>query len=217
MAGDDNAVAMGLLFSPRGGSALVAAYLSRALIARGWHVTLACGSLGPEGALGNATTFFAGIDTVLTTRAAAERLGSPAKGLSPWESHDLALPDGSALRVTAAPARHGPVAGDRGPVIGFVLHRPGESKGAIYFSGDTVWYEGVAEVARRSPPELVGECAAGAVILVFMSNMLAPVAFAAFVALTGRYDHAFFAAGAFSLICLPLLYGIDRGIEKPDR
>jgi glycosyltransferase involved in cell wall biosynthesis len=64
LARDDNSVAMGLLFYPRGGSALVAAYLSRALIARGWHVTLACGSLGAEGALGNAATFFAGIDTV---------------------------------------------------------------------------------------------------------------------------------------------------------
>ena len=72
----------------------------------------------------------------------------------------------------------------------------------------------IAEVARRSPPELVGETAAGAVILVFMSNMLAPVAFAAFVALTNRYDHAFFAAGAFSLVCLPLLYGIDRAAGK---
>ena len=91
---------------------------------------------------------FSPIDTVLTTRSAAERLGSPQKGMSPWDSHDLALPDGSVLRVTAAPARHGPVGGDRGPVIGFVLHRPGDSKGAIYFSGDTVWYEGVAEVAR---------------------------------------------------------------------
>jgi hypothetical protein len=37
-----------------------------------------------------------------------------------------------------------------------------------------------------------------------MSNMLAPVAFAAFVALTNRYDYAFFAAGAFSIVCLPL-------------
>ena len=55
---------MGLLFYPRGGSALVAGYLSRALVAEGWHVTLACGSLGEEGALGNAATFFAGIDTV---------------------------------------------------------------------------------------------------------------------------------------------------------
>jgi MFS family permease len=72
----------------------------------------------------------------------------------------------------------------------------------------------IAEVARRAPPEFVGETAAGAVILVFMSNMLAPVAFAAFVALTNRYDYAFFAAGAFSLICLPLLYGIDRAAGK---
>ena len=73
----------------------------------------------------------------------------------------------------------------------------------------------IAEVARRSPPELIGECAAGAVILVFMSNMLAPVAFAAFVAVTNRYDCAFFAAGAFSIVCLPLLYGMGPGNEKP--
>jgi glycosyltransferase involved in cell wall biosynthesis len=64
LAGDGNSVAMGLLFYPRGGSAQVAAYLSRALIAQGWQVTLACGSLGAEGALGNAATFFPGIDTV---------------------------------------------------------------------------------------------------------------------------------------------------------
>jgi glycosyltransferase involved in cell wall biosynthesis len=64
LAGDGNSVAMGLLFYPRGGSALVAGYLSRALVAQGWKVTLACGSLGAEGALGNAATFFAGIDTV---------------------------------------------------------------------------------------------------------------------------------------------------------
>jgi glycosyltransferase involved in cell wall biosynthesis len=55
---------MGLLFYPRGGSALVAGYLSRALAAEGWHVTLACGSLGEAGALGNAATFFTGIETV---------------------------------------------------------------------------------------------------------------------------------------------------------
>ena len=35
-----------------------------------------------------------------------------------------------------------------------------------------------------------------AVILIFMTNMLTPVAFAAFVALTGRYDCAFLVAGA---------------------
>jgi MFS family permease len=74
----------------------------------------------------------------------------------------------------------------------------------------------IAEVARRSPPELIGETAAGSVILIFLANMLTPVAFAAFVALTNRYDLALLACGAVAFGCLPLLYGIDRGIEKPD-
>ena len=54
----------------------------------------------------------------------------------------------------------------------------------------------IAEVARRSPPELIGETAAGVVILIFVTNMLTPVAFAAFVAITGRYDVAFLVSGA---------------------
>jgi sugar phosphate permease len=73
----------------------------------------------------------------------------------------------------------------------------------------------IAEVARRSPRGLVGETAAGSVILVFLSNMLAPIAFAAFVAVTGRFDLAFVIAGACSLLCLPLLWRIDREAEKP--
>jgi MFS family permease len=68
----------------------------------------------------------------------------------------------------------------------------------------------IAEVARRSPAGLVGETAAGSVILVYASNMLGPVFFAAFVALTGRFDLAFMISGALTLICLPLLWGIDR-------
>ncbi|MCE5335509.1 MAG: MBL fold metallo-hydrolase [Desulfobacteraceae bacterium] len=87
---------------------------------------------------------------VLTTRAGAERLGSNAMGLGPWERVDLPAPDGRVVRVTGTPARHGPHNGDRGPVTGFVLSAVSESsQGAIYVSGDTVWYEGVAEVSRR--------------------------------------------------------------------
>jgi glycosyltransferase involved in cell wall biosynthesis len=56
---------MGLFFYPRGGSARVAGYLARALPAVGWHVTLACGSLGEAGALGNAASVFAGVDIVV--------------------------------------------------------------------------------------------------------------------------------------------------------
>jgi hypothetical protein len=51
--------------------------------------------------------------------------------------------------------------------------------------------------------------------MIFLSNMLTPVAFAVFIAATNRYDLAFLISGAFSLICVPILYGIDRA-PKPD-
>ncbi len=86
---------------------------------------------------------------VLTTEAGAERLGGRAEGLAPWQSVALPAGEGEALSVMATPARHGPAHADRGPVIGFVLSLSRAPAGAIYLSGDTVWYEGVAEVARR--------------------------------------------------------------------
>ncbi len=55
---------MGLFFYPRGGSSQVAGYLSRALEAHGWHVTLGCGSLGEPGARSHAATAFDGMDIV---------------------------------------------------------------------------------------------------------------------------------------------------------
>jgi L-ascorbate metabolism protein UlaG (beta-lactamase superfamily) len=88
-------------------------------------------------------------DRVITTRAGAERLGVPALGLAPWETVDLAAPNAGGLRVTATPARHGPADGDRGPVIGFVLTATHVPSVVVYASGDTVWYEGVAQVAER--------------------------------------------------------------------
>lgn len=90
----------------------------------------------------------------LTPVAAAERLGGNAIGLAPWQCVDVANAAGEKLRVTATPARHGPAGGDRGPVIGFLLSAANASAAgptpAIYVSGDTVWYEGVEEVARRA-------------------------------------------------------------------
>lgn len=90
---------------------------------------------------------------VLTTVAGAERLGGNARGLAPWQSVTLAGPKGGAITVTATPCRHGPAQADRGPVIGFLLE---DITGAcVYLSGDTVWYEGVAEVAARARPRTV--------------------------------------------------------------
>jgi L-ascorbate metabolism protein UlaG (beta-lactamase superfamily) len=86
---------------------------------------------------------------VLTTKAGAERLDGHAVGLVPWQTVDLQTPDGGVLRVTGTPARHGPAHADRGPVIGFTVASADGPERAIYISGDTVWYEGVAEVGRR--------------------------------------------------------------------
>jgi L-ascorbate metabolism protein UlaG (beta-lactamase superfamily) len=86
---------------------------------------------------------------VLTTQAGAKRLGNHAEGLAPWATTELTGPGGRALTVIATPARHGPAGIEplSGDVIGFVLSR---KQGApIYISGDTVFYDGVAEVARR--------------------------------------------------------------------
>jgi L-ascorbate metabolism protein UlaG (beta-lactamase superfamily) len=86
--------------------------------------------------------------TVFTTEAGAERLGGNAQGLKTWASVELPAADGGLLKVTAVPARHGPEGGDRGPVIGFVLER-GSEVGAVYLSGDTVWYDGLNEIRER--------------------------------------------------------------------
>jgi L-ascorbate metabolism protein UlaG (beta-lactamase superfamily) len=86
---------------------------------------------------------------VLTTVAGAQRLGGHAEGLLPWSEVTLTKPGHSALRITAAPARHGPAGIEpfAGDVIGFVIETPDAP--AIYVTGDTVWFDGVAEVARR--------------------------------------------------------------------
>ena len=88
---------------------------------------------------------------VLTTEAGARRLGGHAEGLAPWTTTELTGKNERSLTVTATPARHGPAGIEplSGDVIGFVLSSNDKSSRPIYISGDTVWYDGVAEVARR--------------------------------------------------------------------
>ena len=43
---------------------------------------------------------------------------------------------------------------DRGAVIGFVLFFTDSPEQSLYISGDTVWYEGVTEIARRFPAQV---------------------------------------------------------------
>jgi L-ascorbate metabolism protein UlaG (beta-lactamase superfamily) len=88
---------------------------------------------------------------VLTTVAGAKRLGGHVEGLAPWATTELTGKNGHSLTITATPARHGPAGIEplSGDVIGFVLTSTKANSRPVYISGDTVWYDGVAEVARR--------------------------------------------------------------------
>jgi L-ascorbate metabolism protein UlaG (beta-lactamase superfamily)/phenylpyruvate tautomerase PptA (4-oxalocrotonate tautomerase family) len=89
-----------------------------------------------------------------TTKEGAERLGGNSVGLDSWECVEISNPKRGDLRLVAAPARHGPEGRDRGAVTGFVLFLGSAPEHALYVSGDTVWYEGAAEVARRFSVEV---------------------------------------------------------------
>ena len=99
---------------------------------------------------------------MLTTPAAAGRLGSRAKGLKTWESAELRDSDGRRWTITSTPARHGPegIQPISGEVTGFVIS--GEGTPLIYVTGDTVWYDGTMEVANRFQPRVVLAFAGGA-------------------------------------------------------
>src|SRR5262249_37093002 len=89
---------------------------------------------------------------VITTVDGAGRLGGRAVGLTPGQARGVGGRDGRSVRITATPARHGPDGGDRGPVIGFVVAPVDRPDAVVYVSGDTVWFDGIAEVARRFSP-----------------------------------------------------------------
>lgn len=105
------------------------------------------------------------VDKTITTKVGAQRLGGNAIGLAPWESIQLLdtprlAGDGnepwhtSQLLVTGTPARHGPAGSEAltGDVTGFIV-----STGAtqLYITGDTVFYEGVKQVAEKFNPKYV--------------------------------------------------------------
>jgi L-ascorbate metabolism protein UlaG (beta-lactamase superfamily) len=87
---------------------------------------------------------------VLTTVSGAKRLGGYAIGLTSWQSTRIAS-DPFEIKVTAVPARHGSLGSHWivGETTGFVLEWPGQKFGALYISGDSVWFRGIHEIARR--------------------------------------------------------------------
>jgi len=87
---------------------------------------------------------------VLTTLAGGRRLGGNAEGLKPWQSTLLEAGD-TQIKLTATPAQHGPllIAPLSGETTGFLLEWDGQQNGALYISGDTIYYHGIDEVAER--------------------------------------------------------------------
>jgi len=90
------------------------------------------------------------VPQTFTTKTGAERLKGDAIGLSPWASVAI----NSEVTITATPARHGPAGIEHisGDVIGFIV---ATKQTQIYLTGDTVFYDGIKEVAEKFKPEYV--------------------------------------------------------------
>lgn len=70
-------------------------------------------------------------------------------GLAPWEAFHINTPP---LTITATPAQHRPRWIPEflsGSVIGFIIEGPSLPNGAVYISGDTVYFKGIPQIAQR--------------------------------------------------------------------
>lgn len=101
---------------------------------------------------------------LFTTTSGAKRLGGHAVGLKPWDSKIIKTKNKNTLKITAVPARHGPVGIEpiAGDVIGFVITSQDSGRDLLYITGDTVWYEGTKEATKRFKPMSVLAFAGGA-------------------------------------------------------
>ncbi len=88
--------------------------------------------------------------TILSTKPASKRIPNVI-GLDNWDCHLIETKLVKDLKVTAVPARHGPAMSLPlvGKVVGFVLEWKDQKDGALYISGDTVWFSGIQKIAER--------------------------------------------------------------------
>lgn len=95
--------------------------------------------------------FTSTVSTVISTHQASQALPGVI-GLAPWETYYITTPRLTNLTITATPAQHHPwwiPEFISGPVIGFVISFDEQENGVIYISGDTVYFKGIEEVAKR--------------------------------------------------------------------
>ncbi|UMB69538.1 MBL fold metallo-hydrolase [Mycobacterium paraterrae] len=89
---------------------------------------------------------------VLSTAAAAKRLGEPVQELPVWRTRELSTPSGEKVHITGVPAQHGPPGTEHitGEVRGFVLRAPGAP--TAYISGDNASLPVVRDIADHCGP-----------------------------------------------------------------
>ncbi|RYG18170.1 MAG: MBL fold metallo-hydrolase [Chitinophagaceae bacterium] len=91
------------------------------------------------------------VPLVISTKTAARAIPG-VMGLYAWDSLAISTAKIPGLRITATPAQHRPwwlPEFISGKVIGFIIEFEGQHNGVIYISGDTVYFNGLAEVSRR--------------------------------------------------------------------
>jgi L-ascorbate metabolism protein UlaG (beta-lactamase superfamily) len=91
------------------------------------------------------------VSTIISTKQASKELKNII-GLDNWETHKIETDKVSNLKITAIPAQHHPwwlPEFFSGKVIGFVIEFDEQQNGVIYISGDTVYFKGIDEVAKR--------------------------------------------------------------------
>lgn len=91
------------------------------------------------------------VPLILSTKSAAKAIKG-VTGLADWESYEISSDKVPGLKITATPAQHHPWWVPEflaGKVIGFVIEFDEQENGVIYISGDTVYFKGIEEVARR--------------------------------------------------------------------
>lgn len=108
--------------------------------------------------------FSKNVKRIFTTVDGAGRIGTNVTGIQTWASVTVNAPNGDKIEITGTPARHGPAGIEKisGQVTGFILSVKGSREFEIYITGDTVYYEGIAEVAKKFSPSYVFIFAGGA-------------------------------------------------------
>lgn len=96
--------------------------------------------------------FLRSVPKTFTTRTGAERLKGNAIGLAPWETVIL----NDKIAIISTPARHGPAGSEHlTGVTSFII---ATNEMQLYITGDTVFYNGVKEVAEKFKPKYVFIC-----------------------------------------------------------